>query len=106
VAVDLADWRVIFATPGTPPKRVRGAQLAPDDERPGWLVFQDADGRPVFLVPSEVVLFAGRILPEPGYGDGETGAAQPGARLAALGTPPPKPSPAQVASAIRPQRLA
>jgi hypothetical protein len=58
---DLADYRVIFATPGTPPRTLRAVRPADDPDLPDWLIYVDGAGREVWRLNRDVVLFVERL---------------------------------------------
>lgn len=58
---DLADYRVIFATPGTPPRKLRAVRPVDDPDRPDWLIYVDGQDREVYRLNRDVVLFVDRL---------------------------------------------
>ena len=69
----LADYRVIFTTPGTPPRHLHNVRTTADPDMPDWLVFEDDQGRPACMIPRECVLFVERLR----HRDGEDTGDQP-----------------------------
>jgi hypothetical protein len=59
-AVVLTEYRVIFALPGTPPRRIRATSVGEDEDMPGMIAFFDRDDSPFFWVPRDHVLFVDR----------------------------------------------
>ena len=98
-----ADYRIVFTTPGTPPRTLRNVRTAADPDMPDWLVFEDELGRPAWMAPRECVLFVERLK----HRDGEDAGDQPEPAVILEGgfeleTPTPvRDGLAKVASAIR-----
>ena len=68
-----ADYRIVFTTPGTPPRQLRNVRTAADPDMPDWLVFEDELGRPAWMAPRECVLFVERLK----HRDSEDASDQP-----------------------------
>lgn len=56
----LTEYRIIFALPGAPPRKLRATSVGDDEEMPGMVAFFDRDDTPFFWVPRDHVLFIDR----------------------------------------------
>jgi hypothetical protein len=93
--IDVADYRIIFATPGTPPRTIRQVtRPAGDPDAPDMLTFEDDRGRLVFWVNRDVVSFV-ELLEHDGESASRVAVAVPGGARDGL---------ARIASASRPGR--
>lgn len=62
-AVVLTEYRIIFALPGVPPRRMRATSVGEDEDMPGMVAFFDRDDEPYCWIPREHVLFVDRRAP-------------------------------------------
>ena len=104
----LADWRVIFATPGTPPRKLRAVRPADDPELPDWLIYVDGSGREVCRLNRDLVLFVERLDSRAGAEDAAIDDSSAREILESSGFAaepcPPRSGLAKVAAAIRSAR--